>query len=645
MRSCFGYDDVNRLTHLDHFVDADADRTLGAGESVRGKFAYTFDADGTKASAVETDELGDQTVLNWRYDADGRLIAETRDAPGASGDDYIAVYGHDLVGNRKKYQVDDDPAATDIASFLSATPVFNADRKIAATFNDNDQLVTEGPDANDDAVPDTATTSYTYDANGSTETKTDGGQTIGYQWGLRNRLSGTDANNDGDVADVGDVEYGYDSSGNRISETAHESGGDAVTLFVNDTANPTGYSQVLEEKSSPTAAPTRSHVLGMDVIAQSDADNGLAYLLYDGHGSTRAILDATGNVATSVIVDGSQVTGRQVFAYDAYGNRLQDTISPITPLTNLLYSGEWWDARKASYFLRGRSSYDPATGRFSSIDPRTNYDLGRPIEFHTYLYTPNDPVNFNDPTGMFFDMISLLSSLGIRGMEGGKEGAQAGPALSLARSLNMAMKFYNGVSSAWDTLSMLADFTNLGALSAAERAVFQGALSGVSKLGIHVSLPKITIPIPNSLVKKLQKKVGMLWATPPMQGLLGAACAALITTFLGWETTSIAAGYTGVDAIMKAGKLGFAVVEAKGGSSKLAQTKDGTQMYDKWIRTRIDKALRENLKAADYVQLNSKKNGPLLAAVFSTDLTGSHPEIVFKIQTYPGIKSWGAPFE
>jgi hypothetical protein len=148
--------------------------------------------------------------------------------------------------------------------------------------------------------------------------------------------------------------------------------------------------------------------------------------------------------------------------------------------------------------------------------------------------------------------------------------------------------------------------------------------------------------VPITLVNKLKAKVGPLWDTPPVTALIGGAIAALITTLLGWKTTSIAASYTGVDAIMKIPKLGvFAVVEAKGGSGTLGMTADGKQMYDRWIVTRIDKALRENLNAADRTSLKAQRNGPLIATIISSDLTVDSPYIAIKVQTYPGIKSWG----
>ncbi len=110
-------------------------------------------------------------------------------------------------------------------------------------------------------------------------------------------------------------------------------GGDA-TAYLRDKLNPTGYSQVLEEVTTkPNAAvEKRSFLVGNDVIAQADGST-VRHLLYDGGGSTRALLDAGGQVASG-----------QLFAYDAFGTRIQDPSNTIAVATPLLYRGEYLDA-------------------------------------------------------------------------------------------------------------------------------------------------------------------------------------------------------------------------------------------------------------------------------------------------------------
>ena len=103
-------------------------------------------------------------------------------------------------------------------------------------------------------------------------------------------MVGVDANDDGDATDAGDTTYAYDESGVRVAETTV---GGATTTYLIDAANPTGYAKAIEET---TGTAVRSYVLGLKVEAQADATNGTLYFLTDGHGSTRALMDASGQV-------------------------------------------------------------------------------------------------------------------------------------------------------------------------------------------------------------------------------------------------------------------------------------------------------------------------------------------------------------
>ena len=635
---------VKTETRRDDFGRPDIVRTYNAAGDL---FTQDFEhyADGQKKHVVEkrysTPTTFSETKISWTYYPDGRLWTETRDEgnDGLGADqlpdpgDYKHTYAYDKSGNRLSKEVD-------------AGNNGDVQDVITSTYDARDRLLTVNH--TDPLVPDET---YGYDANGSTIWVTSTAPAAGtkrYVWDLRERLAGYNANGNTHngqptgtdvMTDVGDWTYASDTNGVRVKATEVTVGGNVHTYFLQDTANPTGYSQVIEESSTadPADIPTRSYVIGADVIAQATPAAGTQYLMYDAGGSTRGLLNTDG-----AVIDANGTSAGTGLDYDAFGNPIGFTIQGAS--TFLLYRGEYLDRPTGMYQLRARY-YQPSIGMFSSFDSYEG-DTSAPLTLHKYAYTASDPINLIDPTGNFFDIISLISSMANRGLGQGSNIATVKPVLTAARALNMATKFYNGVAEAWDILSTIADFTNLADLTGAEQAAFRAGLTQLGKLGVHMSSPTITIPVPKSLVNKLKRRVGPLWGTPPMQALMGAATAALVTTMLGWETTDISASYTGVDAIMKVPSLGvYAVVEAKGGSSKLGSSQAGRQMYDSWIKKRVQKALDENLNVADHVALDRQKNGPLLAAVFSTDLTGAKPELAFKVQTYPNIKSWGAPFE
>jgi RHS repeat-associated protein len=65
----------------------------------------------------------------------------------------------------------------------------------------------------------------------------------------------------------------------------------------------------------------------------------------------------------------------------------------------MLYCGEQFDANLHQYYLRARY-YDQGAGRFNSMDSfeGNNFD---PQSLHKYAYCHCDPLNNQDPTGMF----------------------------------------------------------------------------------------------------------------------------------------------------------------------------------------------------------------------------------------------------
>ncbi len=66
----------------------------------------------------------------------------------------------------------------------------------------------------------------------------------------------------------------------------------------------------------------------------------------------------------------------------------------------------YWSMITGSFVTRGldyaqNRFYDPARGRFTSADPAASGTIARPNSWNRYSYTEGDPVNFNDPEGLF----------------------------------------------------------------------------------------------------------------------------------------------------------------------------------------------------------------------------------------------------
>ena len=157
------------------------------------------------------------------------------------------------------------------------------------------------------------------------------------------------------------------------------------TVFLYDLQNPTGYAQILEQGIDANGDNKLQFVEvdttftnGLDVITQATIGQAL-HLLYDAHGSTRALTDVNGAIQTG-----------QTFSYDAYGNAVG--FDTANALTALLYSGEFTNANTGGQYLRARY-YDAASGRFNRLDPFAG-SASNPLSFHKYGYTHGNPISW-----------------------------------------------------------------------------------------------------------------------------------------------------------------------------------------------------------------------------------------------------------
>jgi RHS repeat-associated protein len=377
-------------------------------------YDYHVRADGLRDEVLEsrrTNTTGTYSTVDitWAYDDLGRLKSELRDDGdnGPSADDYLTKYDYDLAGNRIHQRIDRGDDGDHISSETDASfdeiITSHYDEPSPVSYNRDDHLFST-TDVNGST---TTVTTYTYDPNGSTISKSvsiNGGTASVTQYGydVRSRLVVLDPNGDDTrdsttgalTANTGDTTYVTDDDGDRVSQTTNGQ----TTQYLVDKQNPTGYSQVIEEKTPGSSAPNVSYAIGNDVIAQAKGTStpALQFLLYDGHGSTRELLGANG----VPIFEANSTTVYAHVDYDAFGNGVgSSSLNAFAGYVSLLYSGEQYDSGLGEQYLRARY-YDQTIGRFSSFDTFEG-NTTEPSTLHKFVYTGNDGINAIDPTGKF----------------------------------------------------------------------------------------------------------------------------------------------------------------------------------------------------------------------------------------------------
>ncbi len=323
-QALYTYDSLNRLTYLEN---------LRSDASVISSYQYTLGVAGNRLSIFE----GGGRTVNYSYDTLYRLIRE--DVTDLINGNSLIEYSYDSVGNRLSKTVD---------ALITVNYVYD----------DNDRLLSEN------------SITYTYDANGNTLTKDDGSLTT-YGYDYEDRLVQV-------LTPTNSIEYGYDSDGVRKAITVD---GVSVSHLVDKNRL---HAQVIEERDASNTLQVQ-YSYGDDLISQTRGSDD-HYYVYDGHGSTRALVDNTENVTDT-------------YNYDAYGDMLSGAGSTQN---NYLYSGEQYDSLVEGYYLRARY-YNQSNGRFLSTDPFVGCS-SMPATLHDYIYGANNPVKYNDPSGNFIGL-------------------------------------------------------------------------------------------------------------------------------------------------------------------------------------------------------------------------------------------------
>lgn len=343
--------------------NARVDREDVPGADKSSTFGYDEAGNVTSISDVSRDGTDNQC---FQYDYLGRLdeawAQNSTTCAGPSGGvlggpaPYWQSYDYDLSGNRTAETLHDNggTAAKDVHreyGYSAAT----APHPHGLT-----QVTTTGPDGS-------TTTGYSYDEAGNTQTRTVDGVDQTLHWDSEGRLTDVQTDESGGKTLAA---YVYDADGNRlIARTATD-----TTLYL-------GSTEITLAKGAAAAKATRYYDLGNGNQAVRTDDNKLSFLIGDHHGTSELAIDA-GDLSMQQrrSTPFGAPRGTQPTNWPGQKGFVGGTNDTSTGLTHL-----------------GAREYDPATGRFLSVDPVI--DPADPQQLNGYSYTENNPVTYSDPTG------------------------------------------------------------------------------------------------------------------------------------------------------------------------------------------------------------------------------------------------------
>ncbi|HEU5156106.1 MAG TPA: RHS repeat-associated core domain-containing protein [Streptosporangiaceae bacterium] len=317
---------------------------------------YGYDDAGNVIHITDTSRSGVDNQC-FRYDHLRRLTDASAqrtatcaaDPSGALGGPapYWHTYTYDTAGNRK------------------TETSHNADGSIAAT-----RTYTYPPAGQGHRLQGVTQTgagahneSYGYDASGNTTTRDTGTANQTLTWDGEGKLT--------KIADAaaGDTSYLYDAGGNRLLRRDSA----ATTLSMNTM-------ELRLDKATNTVRGTRYYLHNGQTVA-TRTTSGAQFLAADHHGTAEEAIDATTQALTQRrFTPFGQPRGATQGTWPGDKSFVGGTADP-TGLTHL-----------------GAREYDPATGRFISVDPLFNLDY--PQSWDGYSYANNTPVTMSDPDGL-----------------------------------------------------------------------------------------------------------------------------------------------------------------------------------------------------------------------------------------------------
>jgi RHS repeat-associated protein len=353
--TAYTYDSLNRLATL-----------VPPAAFGSGSFGFSYDALGRRTQMTRPNNV----TSNYTYDSLSRLLSVLHQAGGGTIDG--SSYTVDNAGNRT--------AKTDQATAVTSNYTYYAIYQLTQVMQGGNttESYTHDPVGNRlsslgvslyvynpaNELTSTPSTTYSYDYNGNTVSKTDSNGTTQYAWDYENRLASVTLPGSG-----GTVTCKYDPFGRRIEKVS--SAGTSIYAYDGD--------NMVEETDASGAVMARySQGQNIDEPMAMLRSGATSYYEADGLGSITSLTNAAGALA-------------QTYTYDSFGKLTASAGQLTNPFQ---YTGREFDSETSLYYYRARY-YGPSTGRFISEDP-SKFEGGMDL----YAYADNNPVLMEDPFGL-----------------------------------------------------------------------------------------------------------------------------------------------------------------------------------------------------------------------------------------------------
>jgi RHS repeat-associated protein len=324
---------------------------------------YSYDPAGniTSIADVPADLPGNHELQCFRYDHQRRLTEAWAQAD-TSG--CAATPGMGVLGGRAAYW---NSYAYDVTGNRSSETLRVPSRAAVARTYDYPDAGEPHPHALQQVTGTDGIMSFSYDHAGNTASRAAAGQTQTLTWDAEGNLEQVDQTSGNDLQMI------YDPDGNRLVRDD----GESLTAYMPNT-------ELTWSRTTGVVDGTRYFTHAGSVVAvcagQDVAD--WTWMGADQHGTTTT---HAVNAFTAV---------EQVRRTDPYGNP-RGQVPQAWP-GQQGFAGGVQDPTGLVHI--GARSYDPATGRFISVDPILA--LRDSQQINGYAYAHNNPVSATDPTGM-----------------------------------------------------------------------------------------------------------------------------------------------------------------------------------------------------------------------------------------------------